>query len=112
MSLTGLLVHDITIVRAGSTTDRYGATEKDWDNPTETEVKGWLTQASGTEDRSDGREAQVGSWLLYLPVDTDIVGGDRVTWGSTTFEVDGPPQRAWTPRGEHHVEARLLVVAG
>lgn len=112
MSLTALLVHDVSIVRAGSTTDRYGATIKNWATATTTATSGWVTQVSGVEDRTDGREAQVGTWVLYLPVDTDVVGGDRVVWESYTFEVDGPPNRAWTPRGEHHVEARLRLIEG
>lgn len=112
MSLHGLLVHDITVRRAGTATDRYGAAVKSWVSPTDTSVKGWITQTIGTEDRADGREAQIGSWVLFLPADTDILGGDRVVWGTTTFEVDGPPLRAWAPRGEHHIEARLRVVAG
>lgn len=112
MSLTSLLVHDITVVRAGAATDRYGAAEKNWDAATETDIKGWVTQISGIEDRTDGREAQVGTWVLYALDTADILGGDRVVWGSYTFEVDGPPNRAWTPRGEHHVEARLRLVEG
>lgn len=112
MSFAGLLVHDITIRRAGATTDRYSATIKNWDDSTDTDVNGWITQSSGLEDHTDGREAQVGSWVLFLPTGTDILGGDRVVWESYTFEVDGPPQRAWTPRGEHHIEARLRIVEG
>lgn len=112
MSLASLLVHDVTLLRAGTTTDRYGADAKDWDTATETDTQGWVTQTSGVEDRTDGREAQVGSWTLYLAAGEDLLGGDRVVWGTYTFEVDGPPLQAWTPRGEHHVEARLRLVEG
>jgi head-tail adaptor len=111
MGLTSLLVHDLTIQRPASAADANGFTVKDWDDPTETSVKGWIVQLSTTEDR-DGREAQVSSWQAYLHAETDVLGGDRVVWGSRTFEVDGTPQHAWTPRGEHHVEVQLRKVDG
>lgn len=112
MSLTSLLVHDVTIRRAGTSTDRYGATVKDWGTATDTEVKGWVARSSELEVNDQGREGQSSQWVLFLPAETDIVGGDRVIWRSTTYEVDGPPNPAWTPRGEHHVEARLKLVEG
>lgn len=111
MSLTRLLVHSVTIRRAGSSTDRYGATVKDWATATDAVVDGWVAQTSALEV-TDTREAQVSSWTLYVPEGTDLLGGDRVLWDGITFEVDGPPNRAWTPRGEHHVEARLKLVEG
>lgn len=112
MSLTSLLVHDVTIRRAGTTTDRYGASVKDWVTATDSDVKGWVARQSELEVNDLGREGQTSQWVVFLPSETDIVGGDRLIWGSTTFEVDGPPNHAWTPRGEHHVEARLKLVEG
>lgn len=112
MTLRNLLVHDITIRRAGTTEDRYGATIKDWDNPTDTDVDGWIAQSSALEVTDLGREGQRSDWTLFLPDGTDIIGGDRVLWSGTTYEVDGPPNRAWTPRGEHHIEARLKLIEG
>lgn len=112
MSLANLLVHDVTIRRPGTTTDRYGANVKDWSAATDTDVDGWLAQTSAAEVNDLGREGERSDWTLYVPAGTDIEAGDRVIWGGTTFEVDGPPNRAWTPRGEHHVEARLKVVVG
>ena len=111
MSLQSLLVHDVTVVTPGSTTDRYGNTVADWATSTSTTVKGWITQSSGTENE-DGRDAQIGEWRLFLPAGTVVDGHARVEWGGITFEVVGPPERAWTPRGEHHVEVQLRVVEG
>jgi hypothetical protein len=115
VSFNGLLVHDATILRAGTTVDRYGNTVPDWDDPTETGVKAWITQVSRSEV-NDGRTAVISAWVAFFHADTDIVAGDRVEWPvgapDTTFEVDGLPHRAWTPRGEHHVEANLRVVSG
>ena len=111
MSLQGLLVHDVTILRATTTTDRYENVVVSWSSPTETGVKGWITQRNRSED-NDQRSAEISDWVLFAPADTDIVAGDRVQWGGVTYEVDGPPLRAYTPRGEHHVEAGLRVVVG
>lgn len=113
MSLDSLLVHDVTIRRAAVTTDRYhNPTVKDWNNVTDTATKAWIHQQSHEELRNNGREAQLGGWVAFLPAEVDVDGGDRLIWDDLTFEVDGPPRRAWTPRGEHHVEAPLRHVEG
>lgn len=111
MSLQSLLVHDVTVVTPGSTTDRYGNLVPDWAASTSTTVKGWISQSSGSEDEN-GRDAQIGEWTLFLPAGVEIDGRARVAWSGVTFEVVGPPRRAWTPRGEHHVEVQLRVVEG
>lgn len=111
MTLASLLVHDVTVVRAGDDTDRYGNTARDWSTATSTATKAWVHQQTGSEVL-DGRDAQVSGWVCYLPAGTVVDGADRIVWGALTFEVDGPPTRAWTPQGEHHVEARLRHVDG
>lgn len=113
MSLTKLMVHDITLVRAGTTTSRYGDTTKDWASTTETVVKGWVSQRDRSENL-DGREAQDTGWVLYLPAGTDVTGLDRVEWEGDTFEVDGPKLPAWSPRSKavHHLEISLRRVEG
>lgn len=112
MSLRGLLVHDIVILRPALGTSRYGDASKDWVTATSTETNGWVARRNESEDRTQGREAQVSEWALYVDVDADIQAGDRVMWGTVVFEVDGPPNRAHSPRGEHHVEANLRLVEG
>lgn len=111
MSLTALLVHDVTVVVPGAATSRYGDAIKDWATATRTSMKGWVARTATSEVHGD-REAQVSEWKLYLPAGTVIDGGDRVEWQGTTFEVEGPPTHAWTPRGEHHLEVPLRVAAG
>lgn len=110
MTLATLLAHTATIVTPGVTVDRYGPTP-DWTNAAETTTRAWFSQRSALEDR-DHREAQIGDWVGFFPAGTILTGHDRVRWGSITFEVDGPPNPAGTPRGAHHVEARLRVVDG
>ena len=111
MTLTALLVHDVTIITPGTTTGRYGDAVKDWTTATSTPAKGWVAR-TGQQEVNDGREAQVSEWKCFLPADAAVTGHDRVTWDGITFEVDGPPVPAWTPRGEHHIEVPLRVVDG
>lgn len=110
MSFAGLLDHDVDILTPTTTADRYGGTTKTgW---TETTVKGWVSQRGGSES-TDLREAQVGTWVLFLHPDATIDGIDRVRWEGITFEVDGPPNPAYRPgSGLHHYEVPLRVVDG
>lgn len=109
--MRNLLVQPLTVQRASTVTNRYGSVEKDWTTVTETVVNGWVSRMSQSEDPTR-REAQVSEWVAYFPAGTSIHGGDRVVWQDATFEVDGPPFHAWTPRGEHHIEAPLRAVDG
>ena len=111
MTFRSLMVHDIEIVRAAAATDVYGNTTDNWATATTVDTVGWVTQRDNDEDTSD-RDQQTRLWTLYVPADTDITGHDRVVWGDLTFDVVGPPHRAWTPRGEHHIEADLKLVEG
>lgn len=116
MSLRTLMVHTVTIVHPGITTDRYGNETKNWATASRTDTSAWVSRATQLEDRSAGREAEVSTWLAYLPTGVDVAGGDRLEWTPTgtliTFEVDGPPLPAWAPRGPHHLEVYLRVVEG
>lgn len=111
MSIAGLLVHDVTIITAASRTTRAGDAVKDWGNATEATVAGWLAQVSAVEDH-DGREAKVTDAVLFLAEDTTITGANRVRYGGVTYEVEGRPNHAGTPRGAHHIEVRLRAVEG
>lgn len=113
VSLTSLMVHDVTLVRAGSTESRYGDSVKDWASSTSTTSKGWVSQRA-REEVLDGREAQTTEWVLFLPAGTDVTGLDRVEWEGLTFEVDGPANDAWSPRmnAVHHIEINLRRVTG
>lgn len=70
----------------------------------------WLSQTEATEV-TDGREAVVSDWILYLPAGAEIDHDDRVEVDGVSFEVAGLPLVALSPgRGAHHVEARLRAV--
>jgi hypothetical protein len=111
VSFESFMVHDLTIVRPGTATGRGSDVVKDWATATDTAATGWIAQANADDVRDD-RAGDVSEWTLQTAAATDIAPGDRVVWGDLTFDVVGRPNPAWTPRGEHHIEARLRVVEG
>lgn len=105
-----LLTQAVTIVHAGSTTDRYGNTVPDWDAATRTTVMAWVQQTTGSEV-TEQRNAQIGDWLMICDP-AAVTGADRVEWAGLVFEVLGPPAPVPTPQGIHHTEVRLRTVDG
>lgn len=111
MTFSGLMVAPGTILRAPLVEDRNNNLMPDWDNASETAVCGWSNQTAESEVLTD-RDAQVSEWIYFVPAGTDITALDRVRLAEGTFEVMGPPNRASTPRREHHVEVKLRLVEG
>lgn len=108
------LIHSVTRVRPVTSTDSYGNTTYDYGVAADRKtMNAWLTQASGTEPMSDGRDPLVGAWSM-LTNDTDITGRDRIEWGVQVFEVDGTPKLAYAfdTTVPHHAKSTLRIVAG
>lgn len=119
VSFRSTLVHDVTIVRATMVTDRYGNQVKDWENATRTTTKGWVSQQGAVGrpaslENIEMREAEVSSWMVYLMPNEDVTPYDRIEWEGISFEVEGPPNPAYSPRTRsvHHKEVRVRVVEG
>lgn len=111
MSFTSLLVRPVTIITAGTRTDAYNDSQLDWGAATSASTVGWLAQQSSFENL-DGRNTTSSTLVLALPAGTAITARNRVEIEGTTYELTAEPVRAWTPRGEHHIEAQLQLVAG
>jgi hypothetical protein len=110
--ITGHFTETVEIVRASSrTTDRYGNRVPDWSTASRTVTFAWLEPATGKENTT-GRDSQEWEWIMLCPASVELTGRDRVIYGGTTFEVVGPPAIRRTPRGPHHMEARLRYVEG
>jgi len=83
-------------------------------------IPAWVQQFSTSEDGSgsSGQVSGVGSnqmvsWVWLMIANQDGIGaGDRITWLSTVFEVDGLPAPVFTPAGFHHAEIKLKAVTG
>lgn len=106
-----MLVREVEVRRAAESTDAHNNTSRSWSTPTVWFVRGWLAQISSSED-GQYRPGHVTGWLLTVPGDADVRAEDRVIIDEVTYEVDGPPNTSWTPRGAHHQECRLLLVEG
>jgi hypothetical protein len=107
-----LLIHTATRVRAATSTDSYNNTVTDWGAAaSRTDMAAWLQQNTRTEPRSDGRDPLEQTWLLITNED-DVLGTDRFEIDGTTYEVEGPPEKVYTPAGYHHLETTLRLVTG
>ena len=117
MSIERYFVHDVTVVHPALIDGRTRGQVPDWDGATRTATKGWLARTTETENRV-GRDALVSEWTLRLPVDTVVDGRDRIEAGASSpapgavFEIIGPPYKAPTPYGPHHVRCPLRLVEG
>lgn len=110
MSLKDLAQRPVTYLRwtlAGE--DEYGTPTYDHVPDAEpTDV--WLEQTQATEVVVD-ENTQISDWLLVDPnPSAGITGRDRIDVDGVTYKVVGPPHVVHTPRGPHHVEARLQHV--
>jgi hypothetical protein len=107
-----MLPQTVTRVRPSTSTDTYGNTTYNYASPTSsTSMTAWLQQDSRAEPLSDGRAALEQVWLMVTN-DSDVLGRDRITFGTLVLEVDGPPASVYTPAGFHHLESTLKVVSG
>ena len=117
-----LATQTITRIRPAVVTNRYGDLEADWANATSLDIVGCAVHPAGTTETTDpARTAVAIRWNLFLPPDSDIVSGDRVTFDGVLYEVDGMPL-AWSGASGidtngvfgvlDHIAAQLVRVEG
>lgn len=106
-----MMVRTVQVVTPGTRVDAYGDTQPDWTTAIVFTTSGWLAQQTSLEDR-DGRNTTASTLSLTLLPDTPITARDRVRIDGILYEVVAEPLAAWTPRGEHHIEATLSLVTG
>lgn len=112
-----LLPHTVTLVRPAQSADAYNNVTYSYGaGATRTEISAWLQQDQRTETFPDGRAPLDQRWPLITNHD-DVRAKDRIEWadhpqGAVTFDIDGPPEPAYTPAGFHHTEATLRLVDG
>lgn len=111
MTISTLFCHQVRIVRAGSTTDRYQNTAKDWTSVRRRTSPARVVQRSRVEV-GDGREARVTGWVCYLPAGTQVTALDRIEWDGNTYEIKGEPNAAFDRHQEHHIELDLELAEG
>jgi hypothetical protein len=111
MSLTSLLAELVTIQTIGPVgTDRYNQPILGVAS-TVANVPARLEQTESTEV-TVGEATLVSDWRIFLEPDEVISNASRIVDSlGRTFEVVGAPNLHRTPRGPHHLEARLRYVA-
>lgn len=108
MSLRSLLTQTVTVQTHTAGADDVFGNQADT-FPSSRTYRARLEQTAEDEQVVD-RDTLRTDWLLILPPEAQISGRDRVVADGVTFEVVGPPAVQRTPRGPHHIEARLTVV--
>ena len=82
----------ITRIRPGTKTER-GSTIPDWTNADRLDITGCLVQPSTTSLSQDGRIQGVTDGLTAcVPVDADILPGDRIEYRGDIYTIMGDPQ--------------------
>lgn len=94
------MAETVTRQRPTTTTDRDRNTVTDWTDPSEVTltVRG-VEPVSSSEDNSDGRQAVITGYRVYLDPGADVQSGDRVVLRGVTYDVDGTPADWRSPRG-------------
>lgn len=103
----------VTRIRPGSITER-GITYPDWDNTSELQIDNCVVTWQGTTLSQDGRVMGISDTkILYAPLDADIKEGDRIRYGTKTYEIDGNPMDWESPTGTlNHFEIPLKRYEG
>ncbi|MEV0608125.1 hypothetical protein AB0I61_17340 [Polymorphospora rubra] len=109
--LPAWFVDTITVIRAGTRTDRLGDEVPDWDAATEHDVdRCKVNPATGAETSGplDERAALSRRWILAAPPTADLLASDRVRWMGDVYEVDGEVLPWRSPHGGvDHLYAEL-----
>lgn len=92
MSLQGLLVRTVDVVRNGTTVTSG--------------LPAWFGDTRVRESIDQTRDPMASAGVMTLEPGQDVQAGDRLLLdGTVLYEVIGDPVNAWTPRGPHHLEA-------
>ena len=89
MALPSWASQTITVIRPGVKVER-GSQMRDWDNVLEFDVSGCSIQPASTSLVLGIEDGMTG----FLPLNTDIREGDRVSFEGQTYELTGTP-RVW-----------------
>lgn len=116
MTINTYYVIPIELLRAPLISDRYNpptATLRDWQHATTIWTgKGWLAPKGSQSEDMDNREQELSFSWLYLPPAAAPQSTDRCTVAGVLYQMFSDPIEAYTPRGLHHYEARVMRVYG
>ena len=93
--------------------ERRGTTVPDWAHAQTHEVSGCSVQIPTTSMSLDVRTQTELAGTVYAPPTADIKAGDRITFGTARFLVNGEPMPWRSPTGRvSHLQARIVAWRG
>lgn len=102
----------ITVERPPMVESR-GTTVPDWAHAQPHAVTGCSVQLPTTSMSLDGRTQTELAGTVYAPPTADIKAGDRITFGTARFLVNGEPMPWTSPTGRvSHLQARIVAWRG
>ena len=102
----------VTRIRPATLTQR-GSTFREWTQASEADIAGCSVQPDATSSDFSDREQSVLTYVLYAPVDADIIKGDRIAADGKTYDVVGVPFKWYSPTGaNNHLFCRMTEWEG
>ena len=110
MNMLPSFANDVVTVERAALVASRGTYIQDWANAVSRSVSGCSFQpVQGSTAWTDPRQAVSVRAVLYLPPETDIQAGDRVSYGGMTYGIDGAPQIVTSPTGAvSHIVCSLV----
>lgn len=97
--MLSFFTESITRKRAGTKTVR-GTSVPDWSKTTDITISNCTVQPASTSLSQDGRVLGISEGLTaYLPVNADVIAGDRIVYGGNTYTINGEPKIWTSPTG-------------
>jgi hypothetical protein len=98
--------HTVTVLRYGTTQDRFGNDVRSG-TPTQVTVTGCSVQPLEGDEQTVNRDTVVSRWRIWAPPATDLTAADMVRFDGDDYEVDGEVQRWAFGTSQDHVTALL-----
>lgn len=98
-----------TVTRIRPTTKNVrGSVVPDWEHASSKEINGVSMQPASTSLSQDGRVLGISDlYTLFAPPDADIQTGDRISFNSKTYTIDGEVRIHPSVLNLEHIEVTL-----
>lgn len=101
----------VTVLAAGTSTDRYGQEALDWSAATSVTTPAWVGGQNTTEVTTAG-DRILTRLACIVPADVTVTAQSRIVWRANTYDIDGEPLPMSRRGALHHYEMTLTRVEG
>ena len=106
--LPSFCIQTVTRIRPKTTKSVRGSVVPDWENANEKQISGCSMQPASTSLSQDGRVLGISDlYTLFAPPDADIQTGDRISFNSKVYEIDGEVRIYPSVLNLEHIEITL-----